>query len=137
MARGFGRHPDIVPGMAQRWLVLAGVTISWAGMAIHDAIELPALVPGDPQFTIPTAIFVGLALAWLARPGPLTSRLLVAWTLLNLVLGGVVSALPLAILPWRPDASLQHYLLHAVYVATQVPLLLVLRRRRVAAVAAG
>jgi hypothetical protein len=50
---------------------------------------------------------------------------LVAWVLLNLVAGGVLSVLPLAILPFVPEQSGGHYAAHVMYAVAQVPLLLI------------
>jgi hypothetical protein len=44
---------------------------------------------------------------------------------LNLVIGGIVSVLPLPILPFVPEQSLTHYGAHVVYTLGQVPLVVV------------
>ena len=56
------------------------------------------------------------------------------WALLNLVIGAIVTVLPLAILPFSPEQSLGHCLIHVVDTLGQVPLTLLaitaLRRPR-------
>jgi hypothetical protein len=50
--------------------------------------------------------------------------LLLGWAVLNLVVGGVLSVLPLPVLPFAPEQTLRHYSFHALYAATQVPLII-------------
>ena len=44
------------------------------------------------------------------------------WGVLNLVIGGIVSVLPLSILPFVPEQSAAHYGAHVVYTLGQIPL---------------
>ena len=44
------------------------------------------------------------------------------WGVLNLVIGGIVTVLPLSILPFVPEQSVTHYGAHVVYTLGQVPL---------------
>ena len=46
------------------------------------------------------------------------------WGVLNLVIGGIVTVLPLPILPFAPEQSVTHYAAHVVYTLGQVPLVL-------------
>jgi hypothetical protein len=50
------------------------------------------------------------------------SAAILGWALLNLVIGGVVSVLPLPILLFEPEQTLDHYLAHVYYTAGQLPL---------------
>jgi hypothetical protein len=59
--------------------------------------------------------------------GHLGRAALLAWTLLNAV-GGALSVLPLQFLPFRPEQTMSHYLIHGIYLATQVPLVVALVR---------
>jgi hypothetical protein len=106
----------------------AAVVVAWAGMAIHDVYELPALVPADPQFTIPSAIYVVAGAAWALRPSAAMRALFGGWVVLNLIGGGLLSVLPLPFLPWVPEQSLAHYAVHVVYAAAQLPALWLLAR---------
>ena len=85
----------------------------------------------------PLLVYVGL-LVWLRSSGGASAArvALLLWTLLNLVVGGILSILLIPILPFVPDQTLGHYLAHAIYALTQVPLLwLLIRPTRTIAVA--
>jgi hypothetical protein len=100
--------------------------IAVAGMAIHNAFEFGLGFLLDPQTLIPVAIFA--ILAWsCSGPQPRTPilMLLVAWTLLNLVVGGILSVLPLPIFPFAPEQSLRHLAVHVVYALAEIPLVVV------------
>jgi hypothetical protein len=52
--------------------------------------------------------------------------LLLLWAALNLVGGGIVSVLPLEILPFNPPQTLAHYAAHLLYGLAQLPLILLM-----------
>jgi hypothetical protein len=101
----------------------ASIVLAWAGMAVHDALELPDLVPASPEFLVPTAIYAIAGAAFLRTGSRVSAMVLGGWTLLNLVGGGILSVLPLPIFPFAPEQSVGHYVAHAFYAVTQVPLL--------------
>ena len=98
--------------------------ISWVTMVGHNLFELP-LTPVDIEnearssstssFSWPTGGF---------RRRAVYEGAILCWALLTLVIGGVVSVLPLAALPFQPEQSTSHYLAHVVYALGQVPLVL-------------
>lgn len=98
--------------------------ISWGAMLAHNQLELP-LTPVDIENSGPLLVDLALLAAYWRRP---TSRVvqvaILGWALLSLVIGGVVTVLPLPVLPFVPEQSLSHYLAHVVYAAGQVPLVL-------------
>lgn len=107
--------------------------VSWLGMIVHDRISLPELSLWAPDVVFPTLVSVALFAAWWAWPGRLSLGLLIGWTVLHLVGGGLLSVLPwpfLPFLPFVPEETLQHYVAHAAYAACEVPLLVVLLRLR-------
>ena len=113
--------------------VATALGLSWATMLGHNLYELP-LAPTAIENTGPLLVSVMLAIAVLLRPtSRLVSAAILGWALLNLVIGGVVSVLPLPILPFEPEQTLDHYLAHVYYTAGQLPLVLyaltALRRR--------
>ena len=55
-----------------------------------------------------------------APASPLGGALLLAWALLNLLGGAVLSVLPLPFLPFVPEQSLRHYSFHLLYGLTHV-----------------
>jgi len=97
---------------------------SWVAMLAHNQFELP-LSPVDIENSGPLLVDIALLAAYWRRP---TSRVvqvaILGWALLNLVIGGLVTVLPLPVLPFVPEQSLSHYLAHVVYAAGQVPLVL-------------
>jgi hypothetical protein len=122
-------------------LVLASV-IAAAGMVAHNLFEFGPTFLLDPETVIPLGIFGLLALLASATPANATvCVLLLAWPVLNLVGGGILSVLPLGLFPFTPEQSLGHYAIHVVYGVTQLPLIVVAARgltrgRRPAAVEA-
>jgi hypothetical protein len=106
--------------------IYATSAIAAGGMLVHDVVEFGPGFLVDPQTLIPLGIFAILAIAAAretAGRGAWTA--LFAWGVLNLVAGGIVSVLPLALLPFQPDQSLAHYGVHVVYTLAEVPLVLV------------
>ncbi len=116
-----------MPGPTRKSVALSA-TVSWGSMLAPDLYELP-LSPVHLENSGPLAVAAGLTIAYAAWP---TSRLvalaIVAWAALNLVVGGVLTVLPLPGLPFAPEQSVTHYVAHLVYGLGQVPLLVVGRR---------
>ena len=97
------------------------VALAWLGMYIHNVADLPSLTVGSPENTLPGLLWLALFGFWMALPGrSWPAALLLAWSALNLV-GGCASVLPLPALPFRPEQSVRHYVFHALYALTQLP----------------
>lgn len=47
-----------------RAVVFGSAVLAWLAMTLHDLVELPGLVPTNPQYMIPTAIWAATAMAW-------------------------------------------------------------------------
>lgn len=111
-------------------LLVVAVVIAALGLIAHNLISLP-LSPFAPDTVGPVAVYAGL-LGWSLRSrlGSASRWSLAAWTLLNFVVGGIVSVLPLPFLPFVPDQNLGHYVAHVAYAAAQLPLLAILGRPR-------
>jgi hypothetical protein len=108
-----------------RLTMCATLAISWGSMLAHNLYELP-LGPLDLENTGPLLVAVGLGAAYTARPGSFpVASMAFAWGVLNLVVGGIVTVLPLPFLPFAPEQSLSHYAAHVVYTLGQVPLVVV------------
>lgn len=108
-----------------RITMCAALAISWGSMLAHNLDELP-LGPLDIENSGPSLVALALGAASIARPTSfLVAALALAWGVLNLVVGGVVSVLPLDVLPFVPEQSVSHYAAHLVYALGQVPLVVV------------
>jgi hypothetical protein len=103
----------------------AALTVSAGSMLAHNLYELP-LAPIDLENSGPIAFAVILGVAYALRPDSnAVAAAALGWGVLNLVIGGIVSVLPLSILPFVPEQSVTHYAAHVVYAIGQVPLVLV------------
>ena len=107
-------------------VIAVAAIIAAAGMMAHNVFEFGPAFLTDPQTLIPVAIFGLLALLARARPDSIVVlAVLLGWALLNLVVGGILSVLPLGLFPFTPEQSLGHYGVHVVYALAQVPLVIV------------
>ncbi|WP_438854532.1 hypothetical protein [Agromyces sp. M3QZ16-3] len=115
--RGVGRRRVAV--------LAAALAASWVAMVIHNQAELPITLL-DLENTGPLAVDVALlALCWRWPASRIAWSVVLAWALLNLVVGGLVTVLPLAVLPFAPEQTVEHYLMHVVYAIGQIPLVVV------------
>lgn len=104
--------------------MFAAVVISWLGLVVHNVADLPGQTLGSPE-----SLYPGLGLAVLLalhRLGPrrVAASVLLGWAVVSLVVGGVLSVLPLGVFPFEPEQTLRHYTFHALYAGAQLPLLL-------------
>ncbi len=108
--------------------------LSWLGMMIHNAQELPQLTLLHPEELYPTLAYIMLLLAYFFLPWKRISLvLLFGWAILHLVVGGILTVLPLPFLPFYPEQTVPHYLAHAIYSLAQLPLIVFLIRKLVEA----
>jgi len=111
--------------------VVAFAVLSWLGLTIHNAVELPRLTILSPEAGIPTLVYIVLVIGWWRFPNQrLWEIMLFVWALLHLVGGGITTVIPFSFLPFYPEQSLKHYLTHVLYSVTQLPLMVVLFRQR-------
>jgi hypothetical protein len=104
-------------------LVLGSTALSWLGLYIHNVADLPAQTLLSPDTSLPALVTLVLFLAWWHFPSTrVTSWLLLGWSLLNLI-GGGLSVTPFPFLPFYPKQTLWHYFFHIVYGAAQLPLI--------------
>lgn len=119
-------HERAMPGVGRPSVraVWALLLLGWVGLYLHNVADLPHLTLASPENSVTGLIYVALGLAWWLLPAPrLVGALILAWGLFNLVVGAIVSVLPLAILPFEPAQTLLHYTMHVVYGVTQLPLI--------------
>jgi hypothetical protein len=111
-------------------LVAAMTFLSWSGAYIHTTLEL-ALPVWRPENSVPALLGFLLLLGWWKQP---QQRRMWAWLFLvwtvggHLLLGAILSALPLPLWPFYPEQSVAHYLSHVIYGAAQLPLIWVMVR---------
>ena len=112
-------------------LTVAGaVAVSWIGFLVHNAADLPVRSLVGPETLVPSVVYLALLGGWLLPPlrRPV-APLLYGWGWLNAIGGGLLSVLPLPWWPYRPEQTVYHYAMHAVYAALQVPLLVSLTNK--------
>lgn len=99
------------------------MTLSWLGMFIHNMLELP-LTLLSPENSLPGLVSIALFLGWWLLPyRRLLTLVILGWALLHLLVGGILSILPLPLWPFEPEQSVAHYLSHLFYSLTQLPLI--------------
>lgn len=113
---------------SRKVLQLALLTfVSWLGMMLHNAQELPQLTLLHPEELYPTLAYLLLLLAYFFLPWKRISlMLLFGWAILHLVIGGFLTVLPLPFLPFYPEQTVPHYLAHVIYSLAQLPLIVFL-----------
>lgn len=120
--------------MISRVLFVAAVVLSWLGFFVHNIADLPGQGILSPESLYPTLVFAVLLGLWFAPAvRTVTTWLLLAWAILHLLGGAVLSVLPLPILPFVPEQSFYHFAFHGLYGLLQLPLIVLgvraLRRR--------
>lgn len=97
--------------------------LSWLGMFVHNMLELP-LTLLSPENSLPGLLSITFFLGWWLLPyRRLLSFTILIWALLHLLVGGVISVLPLPVWPFVPEQSVTHYLSHLIYSLSQLPLI--------------
>lgn len=111
--------------------MVAALGVSTAGAVYHNFREFPGMSLGAPEMVsaiLPTAI---LAVWWLVRPGRGLWWATLVWVVaLNLVVGAILTVLPIPILPFSPEQSWDHYATHILYALAQLPAAYLLATRR-------
>jgi hypothetical protein len=105
--------------------------LSWFGLYLHNTVDLPGLTLLSPENSIPAVITLLMFLAWWRMPSNvLTNVVFLAWVFFaQFLIGGILTVLPFAFLPFRPAQTPLHYFMHLVYALTQLPLMIALLRQ--------
>jgi uncharacterized membrane protein YjdF len=107
-----------------RALVAALLALSWFGLFVHNAIELPSLKLLSPENSLPALVAMLLFVGWQLLPTRrLAAALLLVWGLLHLVGGAIVTVIPFSFLPFVPEQDFTHYFAHFLYGLAQLPLM--------------
>ena len=123
------REQKDLPDWSRASLIGGAVLVAIIGSVVHNAREfglVSVLVSRNGE--LPILLVWGAAYATWWRVPRLRSTAawgMVSVAVLNLVGGAVISVLPLSILPFYPEQSMDHYLSHIIYGITQIPLVLV------------
>lgn len=109
-------------------LVALLAVLSWVGAYIHITLELQLPV-WRPENSLPALIGLLLFLGWWRDPRrhKLWTWLLLGWTAGgHLLIGAILSVLPLPLWPFYPEQAIAHYFSHIIYGVTQLPLIWIL-----------
>lgn len=106
------------------------MSLAALGGVAHNALSLPLPIYA-PETIGPAAIY-GALLVWgcLSPAAALPRVVLMSWTALNLLVGGILTVVPLPMWPFAPEQTPQHYAAHVIYASSQVPLIWSLARSR-------
>ena len=108
--------------------VAALVFLSWLGAYIHTTIELELPV-WRWENSFPALIGLVLFLGWWKQSNRrrLWAWLLLGWTFgAHLLIGAILSVLPIPLWPFYPAQAIGHYVSHVIYGVAQLPLIWVL-----------
>lgn len=103
--------------------ILVVIALAWTGSLAHDLVEFGVPLPESTLLSL--FVYGSLYLTWLNAPQRrrLVGSLMMAWSVINLVGGAIISVYPFAFLPFYPDQTLEHYGVHIYYGLAQIPLL--------------
>jgi len=92
--------------------------LSWLGLFIHNYVESV-----DGSTIAIGLVSAALFLAWWRIPSKrgLAIRLILALAILQLT-GAIVTIIPFIFLPFSPEQTTTHYLVHGLYGMAQLPL---------------
>ncbi len=111
-------------------LMLVFTLLSWLGEYTHNLAELPSLTLISPENSLPALISLALFGVWWLTPFNRTPTfLLLAWALLHLMGGAIVSVIPFGFLPFYPEQTVEHYAAHVMYGLAQLPLIMLAVQR--------
>jgi hypothetical protein len=106
--------------------IILALAVAWLGLWMHELYRVPSMLGLTPDGSLPLlAIAIALPAWWLlAAHKRAASLALLVYGLINGV-GGFLSVLPLPFLPFVPEQTAEHYLVHMIYALCQIPLIIV------------
>lgn len=108
----------------QRIRIIIAVAVAWLGLWAPELYRVPSAFGLTVDGSLPLlAIACALLARWLLVTHKCAAAVaLLVYALINFV-GGILSVLPLPFLPFAPEQTADHYLIHAMYAVCQIPLM--------------
>lgn len=104
-----------------------GMGLSMLGLVLHNGREFGIGGLLSPSTGTVPMVIIGVALVglWWLIPAArkVGAILMIVYGAINLLGGGVLSVIPFDFLPFVPEQSFDHYLSHAIYTITQIPVI--------------
>ncbi len=106
--------------------IILALAVAWLGLWVHELYRVPSMFGLTPDGSLPLLAIAVVLLAWylFAAHKRAASIALLVYGLVNGV-GGFLSVLPLPFLPFVPEQTVEHYLVHMIYALCQIPLIIV------------
>jgi hypothetical protein len=110
----------------RRLAIILSVALAWVGLWMHEFYRVPSALGLTLDGSLPLLAIAIVLLVWRLRAA---DKRAATWALLIFGLingiGGFLSVLPLPFLPFAPEQTLEHYLVHIWYALCQAPLIVV------------
>lgn len=106
----------------KRWI--ATILISSIGLACHQFTEFPGAWLYNLSIVL-SMMFIPVLLLFMLynfHDPHLPCLLFIALAMLHIV-GGIITVVPLSILPFYPEQTIGHYISHIIYGVCQLPLI--------------
>jgi hypothetical protein len=96
----------------------AYVLLAWAGLWCHELARVPSVFGFTSDGSLPMLGVALVLVMWRRRPAAVLRAF--GWVLFA---GAILTVLPLPILPFAPEQTVEHYAAHVIFALAQVPLL--------------
>jgi hypothetical protein len=108
----------------QRIRIIIAIAVAWLGLWAHELYRVPSAFGLTVDGSLPLLAIAVALLAWrlLAAHMRAPAVALLVYALINFV-GRILSVLPLPFLPFVPEQTADHYLIHAMYAVCQIPMI--------------
>lgn len=91
----------VTRGSAEDAVLASAVAVSAVGLMVHNFADLPGETVLHPESLYPVLLTTALVAIWFTKFRRAATWALIGWAVLNLVGGGIISVLPLPILPFH------------------------------------
>ena len=107
----------------RRGAIAVATAVATAGLLLHNVYEFPLSILISIETLGPLAVTVVLLAIVCVRPERFALIVLTVWIGMHMILGGA-SVLPLPGLPFEPEQTVTHYVVHVLYAILQLPMFL-------------